>query len=52
MHPNLVLSVTLSDGNNRKYLVKLPQGDKNLDGASKEAVAKESGRGTILLAAA
>jgi hypothetical protein len=36
----MVLSVTLSDGNNVKYLIKLPQADK-LDGAVKEAVAKE-----------
>jgi len=37
---DLVLSVTLSDGSNVKYLVKLPQGDK-LDGAVKEGVSKE-----------
>jgi hypothetical protein len=36
----MVLSVTLSDGNNVKYLIKLPQADK-LDGAAKEAPAKE-----------
>jgi hypothetical protein len=36
----MVLSVTLSDGNNVKYLIKLPQADK-LDGATKEATAKE-----------
>ena len=36
----MVLSVTLSDGNNVKYLIKLPQADK-LDGAAKEATAKE-----------
>ena len=32
----MVLSVTLSDGNNVKYLIKLPQGDK-LEVATKEA---------------
>jgi hypothetical protein len=36
----MVLSVTLSDGNNVKYLVKLPQADK-LEAAAKEGVAKE-----------
>ena len=36
----MVLSVTLSDGNNVKYLVKLPQVDK-LEPASKEGIAKE-----------
>lgn len=36
----MVLSVTLSDGNNVKYLIKLPQADK-LEGATKEAAAKE-----------
>ena len=36
----MVLSVTLSDGNNVKYLIKLPQADK-LDGAAKEAITKE-----------
>lgn len=36
----MVLSVTLSDGNNVKYLVKLPQADK-LNATAKEAVAKE-----------
>ena len=36
----MVLSVTLSDGNNVKYLIKLPQADK-LETAVKEAVAKE-----------
>ncbi|HEY7318628.1 MAG TPA: hypothetical protein VIE89_13710 [Candidatus Binatia bacterium] len=36
----MVLSVTLSDGNNVKYLVKLPPADK-LDGAAKEGMAKE-----------
>ena len=35
----MVLSVTLSDGNNVKYLIKLPQADK-LE-AAKEGVAKE-----------
>lgn len=39
----LILSVTLSDGNNVKYLVKLPpQGDKKPDATAKEAVAKET----------
>ena len=36
----MVLSVTLSDGNNAKYLIKLPQADK-LQGAAKEAPAIE-----------
>lgn len=36
----MVLALTLSDGSNVKYLIKLPQADK-LDGAVKEAVAKE-----------
>ena len=36
----MVLSVTLSDGNNVKYLIKLPQADK-LEAPAKEAVAKE-----------
>src|SRR5215813_14764343 len=36
----MVLSVTLSDGNNVKYLIKLPQADK-LEAAAKEGVAKE-----------
>jgi len=36
----MVLSLTLSDGSNAKYLIKLPQADK-LDGAAKEVVAKE-----------
>jgi len=35
----LVLSVTLSDGNNVKYLIKLPQADK-LE-VAKEAISKE-----------
>jgi len=35
-----VLSVTLSDGKNLKYLIKLPQADK-LEAAAKEGVAKE-----------
>jgi len=38
----LVLSLTLSDGNNVKYLIKLPQGDKKSDTNGKEAVAKET----------
>jgi hypothetical protein len=36
----MVLSVTLSDGNNVKYLIKLPQTDK-LEAAAKESIAKE-----------
>ena len=36
----MVLSVTLSDGKNLKYLIKLPQADK-LEAAAKEGVAKE-----------
>ena len=36
----MVLSVTLIDGNNVKYLIKLPQADK-LEAAAKEGVAKE-----------
>src|ERR671925_464098 len=38
----MVLSVTLSDGNNVKYLIKLPQADK-LEGASaaKDATTKQ-----------
>ena len=36
----MVLSVTLSDGNNVKYLIKLPQADK-LSVAAKEATANE-----------
>ena len=36
----MVLSVTLSDGNNVKYLVKLPQADK-LEATAKPGVSKE-----------
>jgi len=36
----MVLSVTLNDGNNVKYLVKLPKADK-LEATAKEAVSKE-----------
>ena len=36
----MVLSVTLSDGSNVKYLIKLTQADK-VDGAAKEGVSKE-----------
>jgi len=36
----MVLSVTLSDGNNVKYLIKLPQADK-LNGATKEDIKIE-----------
>jgi hypothetical protein len=38
----MVLSVTLSDGNNTKYLIKLQQADK-LEAAAKERVAQEKG---------
>jgi hypothetical protein len=37
----MVLSLTLSDGNNVKYLIKLPQADK-LPVAAKEGVSKET----------
>jgi len=37
---DLVLSVTLSDGSNLKYLVKITQGDR-AGGAAKEGVSKE-----------
>jgi hypothetical protein len=36
----MVLSVTLSDGNNVKYLIKLPQADK-LQATAKESTARE-----------
>ena len=36
----MVLSVTLSDGNNVKYLIKLPQADK-LETTAKDATSKE-----------
>src|SRR5215510_13679620 len=36
----MVLSVTLSDGNNAKYLIKLPQADQ-LETAAKQGAAKE-----------
>ena len=36
----MVLSLTLSDGNNVKYLIKLPQADK-LQATAKEGVSKE-----------
>jgi hypothetical protein len=36
----MVLSVTLSDGNNVKYLIKLPQADK-LEATAKESTARE-----------
>jgi hypothetical protein len=39
---DLVLSLTLSDGNNVKYLVKLPLADKKSDVAPKESVTKET----------
>jgi len=39
----MVLSVTLSDGSNGKYLIKLPQADKleTTQTAAKDAVSKE-----------
>ncbi len=39
----MVLSVTLSDGNNAKYLIKLPQADKleTSQTAAKDALSKE-----------
>ncbi len=37
----MVLSVTLSDGNNVKYLIKLPQADKLQAAAAKEDVKIE-----------
>jgi hypothetical protein len=39
----MVLSVTLSDGNNVKYLIKLPQADKLETGqtAANDALSKE-----------
>jgi hypothetical protein len=36
----MVLSVTLSDGNNVKYLIKLPQAEKS-DATAKDGIAKE-----------
>ena len=36
----MVLSVTLSDGNNVKYLIKLPQADK-LEASAKDATTKQ-----------
>jgi hypothetical protein len=38
---DMILSLTLTDGNNVKYLIKLPQSDK-AQPAAKEAVAKET----------
>jgi uncharacterized membrane protein len=38
---DMILSLTLTDGNNVKYLIKLPQSDK-AQPAVKEAVAKET----------
>ena len=38
----LVLSLTLIDGNNVKYLVKLPQNSKPSEATTKDAVAKET----------
>ena len=39
----LVLSMTLSDGNNVKYLIKLPKAEAPAkDGSPKQAVAKET----------
>ena len=37
----MVLSVTLSDGNNVKYLIKLPKADKLDTAATKDGVSKE-----------
>jgi tRNA threonylcarbamoyladenosine modification (KEOPS) complex Cgi121 subunit len=37
---NLVLSVTLTDGNNEKYLIKLSEADK-LTATAKESISKE-----------
>jgi hypothetical protein len=38
----MVLSVTLSDGNNVKYLIKLPQADKlEATAKAKEGITKE-----------
>jgi len=37
----MVLSVTLSDGNNVKYLVKLPQADKLVAAATEAPAPKE-----------
>lgn len=39
---DMVLSVTLNDGANVKYLVKLLQADKKPEATAKEAVAKET----------
>jgi hypothetical protein len=36
----MVLSVTLKDGSNAKYLIKSPKAD-TLDAATKEAISKE-----------
>jgi len=38
----LVLSLTLIDGNNVKYVIKPPQGDKKPDASAKAAVAKDT----------
>ena len=39
---DLVLSMTLSDGSNVKYLIKLPQGDKRPDAGQTDAPTKET----------
>ncbi|HEY6181866.1 MAG TPA: hypothetical protein VIW67_06435, partial [Terriglobales bacterium] len=39
---DLVLSMTLSDGSNVKYLIKLPQGDKRPDAGRTDAPTKET----------
>src|SRR4029078_10264857 len=39
---DLILSMTLSDGSNVKYLIKLSPGDKKLNAQGGEIVAKET----------
>jgi len=39
---DLILSMTLSDGSNVKYLIKLPAGDNKPDTQGKEVLAKET----------
>ena len=38
----LVLSLTLSDGNNVKYVIKPPQADKKVDASAKETVSRDT----------
>ena len=38
----LVLSLTLSDGNNVKYVIKPPQADKKADASAKETVSRDT----------